>query len=358
MLSIPTLLLSGPRATLETPLNEAASAYGRVTVQGPSILVNGRMPSEKFFGAVDPTALPFAILAYIRGETPYAGKSSLFNGPDTDPGQTRVAPNAAPEEFWDRYFSLLSYYRCNLVRIGAGDSWGTGIMHDAWLDRRSEFTDLLRTMEARAEAHGVWVVLTLAGSAEHPMYAFGGTGSVFDARTSAYDGYIAYARSAMASLSGRRGIAWYDLFNEPDHNSAHAGWWQGHGGKDAFFSWASGVAADTTGASDHPRTMGVAGLGNMFGWGQEDFDLCAGRVPFEIASRHYYASNHDANNFIGPEQWARRNNKPLYWGELANNSVYPLVRYTFAEQAIYANGGQAITSMVLTGTPNYPYTGT
>jgi hypothetical protein len=47
--------------------------------------------------------------------------------------------------------------------------------------------------------------------------------------------------------------------------------------------------------------MGVAGLGNMFGWGQVDLDVCTGKVPFEIASRHYYASNKDMNNFATPK---------------------------------------------------------
>lgn len=358
MLSIMALLLPGALVIFEAPTVEAAPAYGRITVSGSNILVNGRVPTEKFFGAVDTTALPFAILAYIKGETQYAGKSSLFNGPDTDPDQTRVTPNATPAEFFDKYFSFLSSYNCNLVRIGPGDSWGTSIMYDAWLNHRSAFTDLLKTMEAKAEAHNVWIVLVLAGSAEYPAFTFGGSGSVFSFYSSAYNRYITYARSVMSSLSGYQGIAWYDLFNEPDHNNVYAGWWQSHGGKNEFYAWSTRVAMDTMFVSNHPRTMGVAGLGNMFGWGQSDFDLCTGRVPFEIASRHYYASNNDTYNFATPEQWARNDNKPLYWGEIANNGVYPLVRYDFAEQAIYANGGQAITSMVLTGTPNYPYTGT
>ena len=40
-------------------------------------------------------------------------------------------------------------------------------------------------------------------------------------------------------------------------------------------------AADTAGASTHPRTMGVAALGLMFNWDQADFDLATGDVGFE-----------------------------------------------------------------------------
>jgi PKD repeat protein len=324
-----------------------------VSVQGTTILVDGQAPASKFYGVVDTTALAFAILAYIEGQTQYAGRSSVFNGPDTgDYGA--VAPNGNPAEFFDRYFALLSYYHCNLVRIGAGDRWATGIQYDAWTNHHDAFLSLLQTMVAAAESHNVWIVLVLAGSTEYPVFSYGGTGSVFSNTSTAYGNYITYCDGVMAALDGLPGIAWYDLFNEPDHNAVYSSYWSSNGGKSAFHSWASSVADDTRGASTHPRTMGVAGLGSMFGWGKTDFDLCTGTVPFEIASRHYYASNTDAYNFATPEAWARADGKPLYWGELAMNNVYPLVRYTFAEQAIFNNGGQAITSMVLTGTAGYP----
>ena len=104
--------------------------------------------------------------------------------------------------------------------------------------------------------------------------------------------------------------------------------------------------------------MGVAGYGDLFNsWSQEDFDLCSGKTGFEIAHRHYYASAEDPALFTEPEQWAENSGVPLFWGELADNSVYPLTRYSFAEEEIWNAGGQAITSMVLTGTEGYPYTG-
>lgn len=357
MLSMLALVLPGVMLIDNLPTVSAATTYGRVTVSGANILVNGVVPTTKFYGVVDTTVLQFAILTYIEGQKQYAGRSSVFYGPDTNPNQTHITPNDTADHMFDKYFTLLAYYNCNLVRIGAGDKWGTGIMYDAWMNHRQAFTTLLKTMEAKAEAHNVWIVLVLAGSNEYPAYTFGGSGSVFSTYSSAYFRYISYCNGVMSTLSGYKGIAWYDLFNEPDHNSCYSGYWSTHGGKNAFYSWATNVARSTAYKSDHPRTMGVAGLGNMFGWGQSDFDLCTGKVPFEIASRHYYASNSDVYNFATPEQWAKNDNKPLYWGELANNSVYPLVRYTFAEKAIYANGGQAITSMVLTGTAGYPYKG-
>jgi len=354
ILSVLALLLPGMILLSLLPSTSAASTYGPVTVQGSQILVNGRTPDDKFFGVVDTTALQFAILAYINGKTQYAGKTSVFNGPDTG-HYGAISPNDTAAHFFDRYFALLAYYHCNLVRIGAGDTWGTGIQYDAWMNHHDAFVSLLETMEEAAEAHQVWIVLVLAASTEYPAYSFSGSGSVFNNTTTAYHNYITYSNGLMSSLDGLEGIAWFDVFSEPDHNICYTNYWSSNGGKSTFHSWACSVANDTAGASAHPRTMGVAGQGKLFHWGKADFDLCTGTVPFEIASRHYYASNTDKNNFISPQKWASNDSKPLYWGELANNSVYPLTRYNFAEQVIFANGGQAITSMVLTGTRGYPF---
>ncbi len=175
--------------------------------------------------------------------------------------------------------------------------------------------------------------------------------------SSAYENYVTYARGLMSDLSGQVALAWYDVFNEPDCDNDYTNFWSTNGGTTAFHTWACDVAADTANASDHPRTMGTAALGLMFGWNKADFDLATGTVPFEIAEVHYYGSNSDTSNFAMPQQWAAEDNKPLFWGELGYNAVYPLVMYPFAINAIFANGGQAITSMVLTGTANYPYTG-
>jgi hypothetical protein len=352
-LSVLVLLLPGTILISDLPTVSAATTYGSVSVQGSIILVNGQIPVDKFYGVVDTTMLQYAILTYIDGQTQYAGKSSVFNGPDTG-NYGAVSPNDTAAHFFDRYFALLSYYHCNLVRVGAGDIWGTGILYEAWTNHQDDLISLLKTMDNAAEAHNVWIVPVLAGSTEYPAYAFGGTGSVFNNTTSAYQNYISYSNGMMSSLDGLAGIAWFDVFNEPDHNACYADYWSTNGGKTAFHGWASSVANDTADASGHPRTMGVAGLGDMFGWGKDDFDLCTGTVPFEIASRHYYASNSDTYIFATPETWAKADSKPLYWSELAYNAVYPLVRYTFAEQAIFANGGQAITTMVLTGTAGYP----
>ncbi len=357
-IAIMALVLPGAIVINELPAASAAS-YGPVTVKGTKILVNGQAPTEKFFGVVDTTALAYAILAYIEGQTQYAGKSSVFLGPDTS-SYAPVTPSATAAQFFDSYFALLSYYGCNLVRLGPGDSWGTGIQYDAWVNHHDAFASLLRSMTSAAEAHGVWICLVMAGAAEYPTYAFGGTGTVFDTGSTAYRNYIAYSKGVMALLDGEDGVFCYDLFNEPDHNNCYTGYWSSKGGKTAFSTWSSAVAAATASVSAHPRTMGVAGLGYLFGWGKADFDLCTGKVPFEIASRHYYASATGSSNtylFSDPEAWADADGKPLFWSELAYNGVYPLVRYTFGEQSIWSAGGQAITSMVLTGTAGYPYTG-
>ena len=350
------LLLPGALIMHDMPAASASPSLGRVSVSGTNILVDGSVPSEKFFGVDDTTALQFAIMTYINGESGVRGWSSVFNTPDT-PNYVRspVVPNDTPENFWHQYFALLQYYDCNLVRIGCGDTWGTGLQYDAWLNHHDAYISLLRTMCEQAEAHGVWVTLVLAGSQEYPTFQFGGSGSVFDPSSSAFSRYASYCRDVMAELENENAICWYDLFNEPDHNYVARDYWQGD--KMRFHNWAKAAVAATDGASSHPRTMGVAALGTLFGWNKADFDLAVGKTGVEILHVHYYGSNYDANNFNLPEGWARQNGKPLFWGELAYNDVYPIVRYDFAEQAIWNAGGQAIASMVLTGTPGYPYGG-
>ncbi len=352
-LLIPGILLVGGATTAEAA---TTTTYGRISVSGSHFLINGAVTDQHFFGVVDTTALQFAILAFVEGQTQYAGKTSVFNGPDTG-SSAKIPQHSTASVFWNQYFGLLSHYNCNLVRIGAADIWGTGIQYEAWTHHHTAYLNLLNTMLAAAKSHHVWVVLVLAGSQEYPTYGYGGSGSVFKPGTSAYNNYIAYAKGVMSALEGQTALGWYDMFNEPDHNGVYAKYWSSNGGKTAFRIWACAVAAATAKVSTHPRCMGVAMVDNMFSWGKSNFDLASGTVPFEIADVHYYGSTTDSTNFINLQQWAKADNKPLFWSELGYNKVYPLLRYKFAESAIWAAGGQAITSMVLTGTSGYPYTG-
>ena len=355
MITALALLLPGVIIASEAQAASETSVSGRVTVSGTNILIDGEIPEEKFFGVVDTTALQFAIMAYVNGDTSVAGKNSVFDGPDTSSNGGRISQNATANDFWHQYFALMKHYDCNLVRIGAGDSWGSSIQYQAWLNHRESYVSMLKTMCEEAMEHGVWVCLVLAGSQEYPAYQFGGEGSVFDTSSSAYSNYIQYCKSMMSLLENENAVAMYDMFNEPDHNNCNANYW--HGDKQAFSNWASAVAEYTSGSSTHPRTMGVAGLGTLFEWSRDDFGLSTGDVGFEIAHRHYYASAKDSSLFSQPEAWADHYGLPLLWGELADNSVYPLIRHTYGEEAIWNAGGQAITSMVLTGTDGYPYTG-
>ena len=359
-LSAALLLSGGALATNASAADHSPHAshhcsMPRVDVSGHEIVFNDSTKDDPLFGVVDPTVLAMATENYINGNDSFAGRSSVFNSPDTA-HSVPITQNETPEVFWNQYFAQMAYYDVNLVRIGAADIWGTEIQHKAWQDHNDEFTSLLNDMCRAAENNGVYVCLVLAGSQEYPAYQFGGEGSVFDTSSSAYSNYIQYCNSMMSMLEDENAIAMYDMFNEPDHNNCDANYW--HGNKQAFSSWASSVAEDTKNSSTHPRTLGVAGYGNLFNsWSQEDFDLSTGDVGFEIAHRHYYASAEDSTLFEDPEEWAESSNIPLYWGELADNSVYPLTRYSFAEEEIWDAGGQAITSMVLTGTEGYPYTG-
>jgi hypothetical protein len=325
-----------------------------VTVSGPDILVDGKKPSHQFYGVVDTTALAFAIETFIDGNRDVAGWTSVFNSPDTGT-HVAVTPNDTPDAFWNQYFAQMKYYGVNLVRIGAGDTWGTEHQYEAWKNNQAEYFDLLHTMSYYAQANGVWLCFVLAGAQEYPTYYYYGSGSVFDPSSTAFANYVEYSKSTMVELENENAIAMYDLFNEPDHNNVNSYYW--HGDKVKYNQWSCAVADATAGVSTHPRTLGVAGYGNLFGMSQEDFNLSTGEAGFEILHRHYYGSNTDRTNFALPEQWADAVNKPLLWGELANNGPYPLVRYDFGEQAIWSAGGQAITSMVLTGTSGYPYYG-
>ncbi|MDW5562912.1 MAG: hypothetical protein SA339_06755 [Methanomassiliicoccus sp.] len=346
------LLLEG--STTAAAAATTDPSLGRVGVSGENFTIDGNITDEKFFGVDDTTALAFAIEAYINGNRDVAGWTSVFNSPDTGT-HVPVAPNDSPDTFWNQYFAQMEYYGVNLVRIGPGDAWGTQLSYDAWMDHRDQYNELLHTMCHYAEAHGVYLAFVIAGSQEYPTFTYYGSGTVFDPSSEGFANFVEFAKANMVELEKENSVAMYDMYNEPDHNLVDANYW--HGDKVRFNAWENAVADATKNVSTHPRTMGVAGFGNLFGMNQEDFNLSTGNGGFEILHRHYYGSNSDTANFALPEEWAHAAGKPLYWGELADNGVYPLVRYDFGEKAIWSAGGQAITSMVLTGTPNYPYTG-
>jgi hypothetical protein len=268
-----------------------------------------------------------------------------------------MAYHETADQTFSQYFAISASYNMNLVRIGPQDEWASQKMYEAWLNHNAAFDTLLHTMCDAAERRGVWLCLTLAGTAAVAAYSFGGSGSPFDTSSTAYAHYIAYCNDVMDELEDENAIAMYDMWNEPDHDWQYANYWNSHGGKTGFRTWASAVANATASASTHPRTMGVAGLGSMFAWGQSDFNLATGYPGFEIAHRHYYATAQDTYLFMDPEDWAYDAGKPLYWGELAYNAGNVLTRWDFAENTIMAAGGQAIAPMVLTGTDDYPYTG-
>ena len=352
LLGMGALLVTSPTTMAASPSHD----IGRVTVSGTDILIDGVKTDQQFFGVVDSTALAFAIENYINGNKAVAGWTSVFNGPDTG-SRMPVTPNDTPDAFWNQYFAQMANYDYNLVRIGPHDYWGTQLSYDAWNNHQDQFYDLLHSMCYYAEYHGVWLSFSMGGSQQFPAFNFNGNGNVFVPGSEAFNNYIEYTNAIMVELEDWDSIFMYDVFNEPDHNLVHSAYWQNNGGKQAFNDWANAVADATAGVSTHPRNMGVAGFGNMFGMNQEDFNLATGHTNFEILHRHYYGSNTDPYNFEAPEQWANEIGKPLMWGELANNGPYPLVRYDFAEKTIWNAGGQLITAMVATGTPGYPYYG-
>lgn len=298
-------------------------------------------------GVVDTTALQYSLIAWAEGEIAHAGRNQNFPHP-----VSRI-PTTSLEDFWDTYFEKCRHFDLKMVRMGASDSWGTEVLFSTWMDHRQEFYRVLNTMSEKAAAHGVYVVLVLAGTQDYPAYDFRGPGDPFNTSSPAYSNYLAYVRDVMTMLASQDGIGIYDLWNEPDADKVDQGFWKGD--KVAFSTWATQVALDTSAFAYHPRTMGVAGLGQLFGWGQEDFDLATGKVPFEVAHRHYYASDHAPSSAFEPELWAANNGKPLLWGEVGYNGQLAHTRWPQMEELIKEHGGDAVCSITLTGTEGYPH---
>lgn len=332
-------------------LTAVSAADPGLGVDGNHIQIDGKNVDRPLFGVCDTTVLQFAIMSWIDGETAYAGKNQIF------PNFGGTVPCSNEAELWGKYFSLAEHYGLDLVRIGAADKWGTDLQYNAWLNHHEAYIALLLNMSRYADAHGVKVILVLAGTQDYPAPYFGASDNSFSITSQAYANYIAYARDTMTCLANATGIGIIDMCNEPDHNLAYSKYWSTNGGKAAYFTWACDIANKTSAYNFHPRLIGVAGLGDMFGWGQSDFNLATGNVPFELNDRHYYAKIDHAYLFTDPESWSQETGKPLVWTELGNNSNYPEMRWPFAEQQIAAAGGQAYVAMTLLGTANYPYAG-
>jgi hypothetical protein len=345
------VLVSGLIAAFVTLLLISSTSAAVLDTSGSEITIDGT-DGTFLYGVCETTALQYSVWTWIDGNTQFAGMNQNFPSPTST-----LSPHATAEQFWHQYFAVCDFYGLNLIRIGAGDAWGSGIQYEAWKNHRTQFIDLLKTMAQQAEDHGVFVCLVLAGSQEYPTYQYGGSGTVFETSSLAYSNYIAYCKDVMRALDGESGIGMYDLFNEPDYDGVYTAYWQSHGSKTAFSAWAKSVASDTKGVTSHPRTMGAAGQGKMFSFSKADFDLYTGKVGFEIASRHYYASAQDNYLFADPEAWAKQDGLPLFWSELGYNGDGMYVRWPYAEQAIINAGGDAITSMVLKPMNGYPYTG-
>ncbi len=309
--------------------------------------MNGIEANSTLNGVVDTTALQYSLISWVEGEMAFAGKNQNFPNP-----RSKI-PTTSLDDFWDIYFAYCQHFDLKLVRLGASDNWGSEVLYTSWMDHRQNFYHVLDTMAEKAAEHGAYIVLVLAGTQDYPAYDFRGPGDPFDTQSTAYSNYLTYARDVMTHLAPQQGIGIYDLWNEPDADKVDQKYWKGE--KAAFSAWSTQVAQDTSDCAFHPRTMGVAGFGLLFDWGQEDFDLATGKVPFEIAQRHYYASAYDPRSAKEPEAWARNDGKPLLWGEVGNNGQLIQTRWPLMEEAISTNGGEAICSISMIGTEGFPY---
>ena len=108
------------------------SRCGHIGIQGPKVLVNGQTPADKFYGVVDGSFLEFTILAYLEGQSDMLVKAQCLMGlirGNTDLSRPTIPP---PISSTDTLLCWILY--CCLVRVGAFDIWGTGVLYNAWSD--------------------------------------------------------------------------------------------------------------------------------------------------------------------------------------------------------------------------------
>ena len=333
-----------------------ALAMGMVGVSGEDLTIDGERASG--LGGVDEsTALIFALQAYCHGQVEDWGRNMNFPGPDT--GQLDCDSLL---ELWHQYFWLCDHYDLGLVRIGASDMWGSKVMHEAWLWHRAAFMDVLSTMLHEAEEHGVYVCLVLAGSQQYPLYAFGGSGSVLDSSSQAYANYISYCTDVISNVDAMNSTAAlfsYDVWNEPDHLSVNKAYWAGD--QLMFRRWAEGVSSDICPLTEHIVEMGTGGYTGLGGlwptWSFSSFLNITGLTGFDVCHLHFYASAQADYLVTDPLNWSAAVGKPLHWGELARNDVYPLQRWSWFESKLAESGADAWCNMVLRGMEGYPFTG-
>ncbi|MEM0448693.1 MAG: hypothetical protein QW520_02600, partial [Methanomassiliicoccales archaeon] len=319
---------------------------------------NSVIMSMPFVGVDDTTVLVFAVLAHCYEESSFWGKNMNFPSPDDE-----VLKCGSLADLWHQYFWLCNYYGLNLVRLGASDMWGTKVLFEAWRDRTSSFYEVLNEMLRQANEHGVWVCLVLAGSQEYPAYNFRGEGSVFEVGSEAYVNYIEYCAAIMSVMDTSdysRAIFSYDCWNEPDHLSVNKAHWKGDQMK--FRHWAENISSTLCPLTENMVEMGTAGYAGAGGlwseWGLGSFLNITGLTGFDTCHLHLYASVEKTYLITDPLNWSAYVGKPLHWGEVAKNDVYPLQRWAWFEERLLEQKAFAWCNMVLRGTPGYPFTGT
>jgi hypothetical protein len=344
---------------------EGVGSWGTLGTNGKWFTLDGVNQNNsqlKLVGQVETTAIAFSIMGYLEGQTDYQGKCSHLYGPDT--GSDNKIPNCEDSyEFFDQYFAISKSLGMNFIRIGPGDSWGSEYMYHYQQNHQTAFYSLLHNMTAAAEAHEVWLCFVLAGSQAYGgtypySYQYGGTGTVFDKNSTAYANYKEYCLAMIEEFENDTAVGMFDMFNEPDHDNIHQNYWHTHGDDDAFAAWAADIASWACPATDVPVGMGVAYIGAMWSWGSSTFAKAQGNWAFDVANFHMYGYATDNNNINLITGWAADNNKPVYLSEVANNQYYPIQRWAIQENHLFnvTTTGVAAGPMVLTGTPDYPWT--
>lgn len=351
-LVIPLLLLS--MITIIPVQGSSAASPGFIGVSGTHL--TGVGSSTPFVGVDDTIVWADAIEAYVNGNAQYWGRNMNFPGFNS---AGRLGVDSL-SELWYSYFWFCDHYGLAWVRMQNGDTWSSQIAYEAWRDHPTQFYQVLDEMLRQANAKGIHVTLTLAGGGT-PMYDYGGSGSVYAYSIedgSAYQNYLRFVKAVIAHCDAspyNNAIFTYDVFNEPDSDSVDAAFW--HEDKEAFNAWANHVADDTTPLTSHIVEMGTACGGQLFNYGQGDFDLCTGDVGFDVAHVHLYGSAESPSLVTDRLTWASDAGKPLNVGEVGKNDVYPMTVWPWFQSVFSESGGAAFAWMDLVGIPGYPYSG-
>jgi len=338
-------------------------SYNYYQINGKYFSAGGNnISAGGLWGIDETTALEYALAYYCNNGTTYShylGQNQNFPNPGGFINTSGYAPSTRLNNFWNKYFTYCNYFNVKIVRMGAFDQWGTHLM-DGASDSNALYNQALNIMLNSAWNHSVAIEIVLAGDRPDITGTFGGPNyfgdSVFDLNKNTgheYWYYLNYVNKTIGYIQHKPALFSIDCWNEPDSNPANTHAWNND--IDLFNSWAKSISGNITPMTNNIIDMGTATLGNLFHWGESNFNLSTGTTGFDTVHRHYYASANDSYLVTDPIKWANDANKPYIIGELGYNKNYPEIRWIWYENQAISHGVQVIISLTLRGTNGYPH---